>query len=164
MLRELDYFVGQNGVDLIGHGFKHVLQELPSGLPVCLLGELGYGKLTCAINACEHVELAFSSLNLGDVDMEQADGVAFELLALRLVTFHIRQARDAMPLKAPLQRRTGQMRDGRLQSIKSIAQRQQCMPSECDNGRLLGFGQDRRAWILRPSLQLFHGLAFAPLR
>jgi len=63
-----------------------------------------------------------------------------------------------------MQRRTRQMRDGRLQSIKTIVQRQQCMPSECDDGRLLGFGQDRRAWFLRPGLQVLNGLAFAPLR
>ena len=54
----------------------------------------------------EQVELAFSSLNFGGVDMKEADGVAFELLALRLVVFHIRQAQDAMQLEAPMQRRT----------------------------------------------------------
>ena len=66
------------------HGFEHVLQELPSGLSICLLDELSYGKLACAINAYEQVELAFSSLNLGDVDMKEADGVAFELLRFGL--------------------------------------------------------------------------------
>lgn len=77
LLSELDSSVGQNGVEPIGHGFEHLLQELPSGLSVCLLDELGYGKLACAINAYEQKELAFSCLNLGDVDMNEADRVAF---------------------------------------------------------------------------------------
>jgi hypothetical protein len=56
--------------------------------------------------ADEQVELAFSGLNLGDVELKEAsldkfalqiacsavDGAAFKSLALRLVTHHIRQA------------------------------------------------------------------------
>jgi len=136
LLCELDAVVGQNGVDLIGHGFEHVLQELPCGLPVCLLDELGHGKLACSVNIHEQVELDFSSLNLGNIDVEEAplgrfalqiacwavDGVAFELLTLWLVTFHIRQPRNAMTLQTSMQRRTRQMRDRRLQSIKTMVQ------------------------------------------
>lgn len=44
---------GQNGVDLIGDSFKHVLQEFSSGLPVWPLDELSYGKFSCAVNAEE---------------------------------------------------------------------------------------------------------------
>lgn len=110
---------------------------------VFLIDELGYGKLACAINACEQVELAFSSLNLGDVYVEETDRIALELLTLWLVTLHIRQPRDAMTLEAAMQRRTRQMRDRWLKSIKTIVQRQQGVPSECNDGRPLGFGQDR---------------------
>lgn len=142
MLSELDAVVGQNGVGAIRHCFEHDLQELPGGLPVCLLDELGHGKLANAINAHEQLELAFSGRNLGNVDMKEADGVALELLTLWLVTFHIRQPRDAVALKAPMQSRTRQMWDRRLQRIETAVQRQQCMPSECDDGYLLGFRQD----------------------
>jgi hypothetical protein len=41
-------------------------------------------------------------LHLGDVDVEKADRVALELLPLRLVTGHVRQARDAMPLQTTM--------------------------------------------------------------
>jgi hypothetical protein len=37
-------------MDLIRHGFEHVLQELSGGLPVSLLDELGHGKHACAVN------------------------------------------------------------------------------------------------------------------
>ena len=138
LLCELNAVVCQNGMHLIRHTFEHVLQELPGCLPVCLLDKLGHGKFACAVNADEQVKLALSGLHLGDVDMEEADRVALELLALRLVAFHVRQSRDAMSLQAPMQRRTRQMWDGRLQSIETIVQRQQCMPSERDDGRFLG--------------------------
>ncbi len=60
-----------------------------------------------------------------------------ELLALGLVSLDIRQPRDAMTLQAPMQRRSGQVRDRRLESIETIIQRQQRMSSEGDNRCLL---------------------------
>jgi len=60
--------------------------------------------LARAVNADEEVELALCGLNLGDVDVEEADRVALELLALRLVAADVRQARDAMPLQAAVKR------------------------------------------------------------
>ena len=50
---------------------------------------MGDCELTGPVNTDEQVELAFSSLNLGDVDMEEAYGVSFELLALWLVALDI---------------------------------------------------------------------------
>jgi len=58
------------------------------------------------------------------VDVEETDGIAFELLPLWLVTLDIWQARDAMPLKAPMQCRPRQVRDRWLKSIEAIIQRQ----------------------------------------
>ena len=94
----------KNGVDLIGHGLEHVLQELPGSLSVSRCNELSDGELGRPVDADEEIELALGSLHLGDVDVEEADGVALELLPLGLVAFDIRQARDAMPLQAPMQR------------------------------------------------------------
>ena len=53
LLGELNAVVGENGMDLIGHCFEHVLQELPGRLPVRLVDELGHGKLACAVDADE---------------------------------------------------------------------------------------------------------------
>jgi hypothetical protein len=39
-------------------------------------------------------------------------------------------------------RGSGQMWDRRLQRIEAVVERQQRMPTECDNHRLLSFGQD----------------------
>ncbi len=113
----LDTIVGENGVDLIGHGFDHVLQELPCGASGCLFNELGNGKLARAVDADEKISLSFSGLHLGNVDMEEPNGVALEFLPLGLVhcpeivclqtmrgALYIRQARYVVPLQAPMQR------------------------------------------------------------
>ncbi len=73
----------------------------------------------------------------------RADGVALELLALGLVAFDIRQARDAMTLQTPMQRRTRQVRDRGLESIEAVVQRQQRVPPEGDDCRLLFLSQNR---------------------
>ena len=98
LLGELNAVVGENGVDLIRNGLEHVLQELPGRLPVRLVDELGHGKLACAVDANEQKQFALSSLHFGNIDMEEADGVAFELLPLRLVASHVRQSRDTVAL------------------------------------------------------------------
>lgn len=56
------------------------------------------------------------------------------------------------------------MRDRRLQRIKAVVQRQQGVPPEGYNHRLLGFGQDGGMRGLRPSLQILDRRPFTPLR
>lgn len=90
-------------MDPVGHGLKHMLQELKSCLPVSPVDELGHGELARPVDADEEIQLAFSGLNLGDVDMEEPCGLVLELRPLRLVPLHIRQARDAMSLQASVQ-------------------------------------------------------------
>ena len=130
-------------MDLIGQGFEQVLQELPGRLSVSCFNELGDGELGCPVDADEQVELALGSLHLGDVDVEEADGVAFEFLPPGLVAFDIGQARDAMSLQAPMKGGPRQMRDRGLQSIEAVIQRQQRVTPECNDHRLLGLGQNR---------------------
>ncbi len=71
---------------------------------VRLLRELGEGELGCSIDGHEEVELAFSRLHLGDVDVEVADRVALELLLGGLVAIDLRQAADAVALQTAMQR------------------------------------------------------------
>ena len=90
--------------------------------------------------------------------------VAFELRPLRLVALHIRQARDAMSLQTAVQRRSRQMRDRGLQSVKAVVQRQQRMAPKRHDHRLLILGQNRRTGLCRPCLHVFDRRALAPLR
>jgi hypothetical protein len=104
LLCELNAVISENGVDLKGDGLEQVLKELPCRLSVGCRNELGDGELGRAVDADEEKELALGRLHFRDVDVEEADGIALELLALGLLAFDIWQARDAMTLKLPMQR------------------------------------------------------------
>ena len=164
LLCELDAVIRQNRVDLIGHGLEHVLQELPGCLSVSSCNELSNDELRGPVDADEQVELALGGLHLGNVDMEEADGIAFELLSLGLVPFDIWQARDAVPLQAPMQRRPGQVRDRGLKGIEAVIQWQKSMAPERDDRRFLVLGQDRRARFLRSGLHILDRCPLPPLR
>ena len=164
LLGELDAIIGKNRVDLVGHGFEHVLQELPSCLSISRFNELSDSKFGSSIDADEQVELPLSGLHLGDVYVEEPDGVALELLALWFVPFDIRQTRDAVSLQAPMQRRACQVRDGWLQGLEAVVQRQQRVPPESHDGRLISLGQDCRARFRWPGLHILDSRALPPLR
>lgn len=91
LLRDLNAVVGQAAVDPAGHGLKHVLTELPGSLSICGGNEVSDGEHGRPVESHEEKELALGSLHLGNVDVEEADGVALELLPPGLVAFHIRQ-------------------------------------------------------------------------
>ena len=103
---------------------------------------------------------------LGDASIacRPMDGVAPELLALGLVAFNIRQARDAMSLQTPVQCRPRQMRDRRLQGIKAIVQWQKRMAPERDDHRRLSPRQDRGPRFRRPGLHILDRRPLPPLR
>ena len=82
---------------------KQVLQELPRCLAIRFVHQLSDRELAGPVDAYEEMELALDCLNLGNIDMEEADGVALELLPLWFVTLDIRQARNPTPLQAPVQ-------------------------------------------------------------
>jgi hypothetical protein len=107
---------------------------------------------------------ALGRLDLRDVDVKEADGVALELLPLGFVALDIRKPRDAVTLQAAMQRRPRQVRDRWLQGIEAVVQRQERVPSKGDDCRLLFLGQDRRARFLRPGLHVFDRRALSPPR
>jgi len=72
------------------------------------------------------MELALLRSDLGDVDVEEACGVALEGL-FGLSPSTSRSRHDAMPLQASMQRRARQVRDGCLQCIEAVVERQQRM-------------------------------------
>ena len=86
-------------MDAIRHGFQEVFEELPGCPSISLVDALRHRELAGAVDADEQIKLALSGLRLGDVDVEEADGIALEALALGLVALDVRQAGDAVPLK-----------------------------------------------------------------
>ena len=126
-----------------GHGFQQVLEELPCGSPVGLVDQLGDRELARAINGDEQVELAFGGRHLGDIQVEEAEGIALEPLALRLAAFDIWQAGDTVSREAPMQRWPRQVRDRRLRCIEAVIKRQRRVTTERHNHCLFGLRQGR---------------------
>ena len=81
----------------------------------------------------EEVELAFLGSDFGDIDMKEAARIGLEPASLGLVAVDIRQLADPMALQAMMQGRSRQMRNRRLQGVKTIVERQERVLSEGDH-------------------------------
>jgi len=100
---ELDPVVGENRVDLVGDSSDQSFEEGRGGGPSGLLDQLHEGKLAGAIDGNVEVELAFSGLDLSEVDVEIANRISLELFLRRLAAFDLRQSADAVALKTAMQ-------------------------------------------------------------
>ena len=122
--------VGEDGVDRVGDGGDQAAQEVSRGATRHLLMQFDEGELRGSVDGDEEVELALRGSNLGDVDMKLADRIGLEFAFGGGFAFDLRQPGDSMTLQTAVQRRARQMRDGGLQSVKAIVERQQSMPPE----------------------------------
>jgi hypothetical protein len=136
-VNELRAVVGQHGVDRVGHGGHQSAQEVRGDPAGCPLVQLSEGELARAVDGDEQGEASLFRVHLGDVDVEVADRVGLEAGALGLVAFGVRQPGDAVALQAAVQARAPQVRDGGLEGVEAVIQRQERMPPEGDNNRLL---------------------------
>jgi len=82
--------------------------------------QLDEGELGGAVDRDEQVELALLGADLGDVDMEVADGVGLELAPVRLVAFDSGKLWDTMSLEAAMQLRARQARDAGMEGVEAI--------------------------------------------
>jgi hypothetical protein len=89
---ELDRIIHQNGVDPVGNGLDQSHEEIRGGGSPGPSDELDEGEFSCPINDDIEVELAFGGLHFGNIDMEVADRVGFELPLCGLVAFNVGQA------------------------------------------------------------------------
>ncbi len=55
LFSELDAVICQDRVDFVRHGFKHMLQELPSSASIRRLNELGDSELAGAVNSNKQI-------------------------------------------------------------------------------------------------------------
>ena len=123
-------------MDLVGDGFDQPLEEVARralfGLPM----KLDESELARPVDGHEHVEPAFGGPHLGKIDVEEADRVGLELGLGGRLAFDFGQAADAVTLQAAVQRRSGEMRKGRLEGIEAVVERQQGVPPKGDDDRL----------------------------
>ena len=146
---ELHTVVSQHGVDAVGDGLDQVAQEVGRLRLSSALDETDKDEFAGAIDSDEEPQLAFGCADLSQIDVEVADGISGEALLGWLVAADLGQAADAMALQAAVQGRAGQMRDGGLQGVEAVIQRQQGVQSKGDDDGLLLKRQDGRARLLR---------------
>lgn len=132
---ELDAIVGQDGVDLVGHGPHQHLEEGGCGQLGRLAVDAGKDQLRGAIDRDEQEAFPALVAQLGDVDVEVADCVILELL--RLLAVSLGQSADPVALQAAVQRRARQMRDHVLQGDVDIIQWQPCLHPQRHDGSFL---------------------------
>ena len=95
------------------------------------------GELTGSVDGYEQPELAFSRADLGNIDVDVADGVAREALLLGFVAVDLGQSADPMPFQTAMQRRPGQVRDRRLETVEAVVEGKQGVTPKGDDDRLL---------------------------
>src|SRR5262249_55331146 len=99
--------------------------------------ELSESKLRCAVNRDKQVKLAFFGARLSDIDVEVADRIPLKRLLAACLAFDRRKPADLVALEQSMQRRSREMRDGRLEGIKAVVERQQRMLAERNSKRFL---------------------------
>jgi hypothetical protein len=90
LLGERNVAICENGLHLIGHGFKHTLKQLPGCLSLGYCNEISDGVLVRSVYAQKKIALAFSRLHLSNVDPKEPDGLALKLLPCGPVALDIR--------------------------------------------------------------------------
>src|SRR5271157_839062 len=101
---ELNTVISEDGVNFIGDGIDQVSQELRRHQFPSLIVELSEGEFGCPVHGHEEIELPLFGSDLGNIDVEIADGVLFERLLGRLAAFDFRQPADAVALIAAMKR------------------------------------------------------------
>ena len=100
---KLNAVIGQNGMNFIGHGGNARDEKGRRRDAVCLLFQLDEGKFAGSVDGDEEIQLSLGGLHFGDIDVEEADRVALELLLGWLNAFDVGQPRDAMALQTAMQ-------------------------------------------------------------
>src|SRR5262249_38382376 len=85
--------------------------------PLCLdsVRTVDHGTTNCILLLCLDC-----AVNRSDIDVEVADRVSLERLLASCLAFDRRKPADLVALEQSMQRRSREMRDGRLEGIKAI--------------------------------------------
>lgn len=100
---EVQAIVGENRVDLVGNCSDQVEKELLRDRRCGSFMQFDIGKFTGPVDGHEEIEPAFCAADLGDIDVEVADRIGFELLLRRRIAIDVRQATNAVALQAAVQ-------------------------------------------------------------
>ena len=75
---ELDAVIGQDGMDPVRNDTQEIFKEFPCCIPVGFFDQLCDSEFACPVDGNEEVQLAFSGLDFGNIDMKEPNRIAFE--------------------------------------------------------------------------------------
>lgn len=90
-------------MDFVRNGCDQTEQKLSGDGRWSLLVQFDVGELRCSVDGDEHMELALLGADFGNVDVEVAERIGFELLADGFVAFDIDKLGNAMALQTTMQ-------------------------------------------------------------
>ena len=138
--------IGQDLVYLIRKGRDDISEEGGTVHFPGMLMELDIGELRDPVDGEEHDKFAVGVCELGAVDVDIANVVSFEALAL-FGGLGRREAGNAVALKATMQGASAQVWNGVLQTAENVIQRQERPAPEFYNDCFLSRGQDCAFWL-----------------
>jgi len=159
---EVSSVVCEDGVNFVRHQAHEGAKEVGGILALGSFHEACEGELGGSINGHEEIELALCGSHLGQVDVEVADGVGFELFAGWTGRVKPWQATDAVTLEAAMKSGAGQLWDGGLEGVKAIIEREQRVLAKGHSHGLL-FDGERGGSRFWPHGHVLHERALAPL-
>ena len=149
-------------MDAVRDGLHKRFQEGHGRLHVGFFDEFDHGGLRGPAEGYEEVGLAFSGPYLGEVDVEEAGRTGVGLLPPGLVAFGFGQPADAVPFQTTVGRGARELRDGGLEGIEAVVERQRRVLAKGDNDSFLLDRKDSRSGKGWPRATIGSGLALLP--
>lgn len=161
--RNLEPIVGQHGVDLVRHGGPHLREEGSGGRGGGAVDELGDGKRRGPVDGEAQRPLPLRGAQRGNVEMDRAEGGGLEALLVGFGLPRVRQAAAAMPLQAAMERRPGERRQGWVEGLEAVVEREQGMAAASHDEGCFGLAEAGGARGLGAGLAVVDGRAVPPL-
>ena len=116
-------------MDAVGHAFNEPAKKVRRNPARGLIVELREGELADSVDRDEQIQLALVGPHLSQVDVDVPERIRLELPTRRRA-FYARQTADPVSLEESMQRGSRQVRDGCLQGVEAIIERQLCVSTK----------------------------------
>src|SRR5258708_3129027 len=100
---EVDPVVGEYGMDFVRNGLDQGFEEVCRDPGCGSLVQFDESELRSPVDGDQQIELALLGADLGDIDMEVADGEGLKLLSAGPAPLYVRQAGSALTLSTAVQ-------------------------------------------------------------
>jgi hypothetical protein len=89
LFSELNAVISPNGMSPIRDNAQETFEKFSGCLPVYFLDQLYDSEFACRVDSNEAVQLTFSSLGFGNINVKKAYRIAFEAMSFWLASLHV---------------------------------------------------------------------------